>query len=270
MTDRTEPHRTVLLLGSSAISQDGAEFLRQRLAESMAGAGPTGAWSFETGALFFGGGMAQRAENEASRREPDAVVLHLVSYQLVDDAVSFSVRRRWPRLYRLVLRVSARLKLFAGGFHEGAPGPRGWLFRLPRAVAARVLGMEPDVAIDDAIQCTKDTIDALLRQERVAVVCQLPDLVLPSRRPNRSHRERIDRFRAELAAYCAGRHVPLVDRAAGAEAAGLKSLLSRHTTYASADLRAIEAALIASAVLQALAAESPAPAGPLRRAKRSS
>lgn len=120
------------------------------------------------------------------------------------DFVVARVRRRYPWALGLVERLGGGLKEAAGGQFEGATGPRGLLYRVPHLVAEKVIGAEPYIRTDYAIQNTVST----LRQ-----LAELDDFVLVAREPFtrvrthpaklRRYLDRIDNYAAALRQCCA-------------------------------------------------------------------
>jgi hypothetical protein len=65
-----------------------------------------------------------------------------------DDVIS-AIRQRWPRLYRAAL-VADTLRAWSGGERWGGEGARGMIFRIPRWVAVRLIGVAPRVPVEQA------------------------------------------------------------------------------------------------------------------------
>jgi hypothetical protein len=93
--------------------------------------------------------MAARIEARLERDGvPDAFALLVGEMHFTRDYVAYRVRERWPRLYKPVVRIAQALTDLGGGGPAGAPCPRGWLFRGPRWLATKLVGVAPDVRVE--------------------------------------------------------------------------------------------------------------------------
>jgi len=163
-----------------------------------------------TASLYFGDRMASRAAELIEREHPDAAFVQIGTNSIEEEFVVWAIQARWPRLYPLALTIAQRLKSAAAGGAEGANGLRGQLFRVPRALARRLLGAEPGNDLHEALRCTKETVDALARFEDRGAAVQLMPTVRT--RPLRSAQERLDFFTRELREHCQRRRVTLLSR----------------------------------------------------------
>jgi hypothetical protein len=160
-------HR-LLLVGPSSFFQEAAPgfLLKDLLVKKLeSGLAEPGACAAER--LFFGRGMASRLQDLIERHDPEAVLLYLGSGPFELESVVQVIRMRWPRAYQPALKLSTRLKGVAGGGLEGSPGPRGWLYRLPRRLLARLTGVEAAVTLEEAITSSIDAINVLCRREDI-------------------------------------------------------------------------------------------------------
>ncbi len=202
---------SVVLLGPSGIleteggvSGTMADMLRDRL-EAL---NPDVDWSCWPEIFFISEGMAGRAVRIVSREKPDAAVIMIGSPAFADDFVVYRIRELCPPLFEASLRFSRLIKAIAGGKGEGSPTARGWLFRLPRRIGVKLIGARPVYSFNDALRYSKETIDALVRLEDVAIVCRGGVTNPPFSDSATEHRRRVEAFNDALGAYCRERHVP--------------------------------------------------------------
>ncbi len=161
-----EARRKVLLLGPSSFSQDAGQglVLRDRLLEDLERASG-GSLVCSAEGLYFGHRMEARTEEYLERYDPDAVLFYLGSGPFELESIVEVIRTHWPRAYKPALKVARRVKLFAGGGLDGEPGPRGWLYRAPRALVARVTGLNAMVSLEEAIASSIEAVNILARRE---------------------------------------------------------------------------------------------------------
>jgi len=251
--------RSVLLLGHSSVSYaetgpgdsicDRTEAELNRLAPGLA-------WHCRTDLLYMTPTMAARVETRLNRDSlPDAVVLLIGEMHFTRDYVVYRVRERWPRLFRGAVRIAQALTDLGGGGPEGAPSPRGWLFRGPRWLAAKLVGVAPDVRVEEAVALTKQTLDAFLRHEGMQVVFFFSHQAFPANVPDAEAARRRDLYIREISAYCGERMIPAVEQASLLRETGRQINLAADGWHEDADGRQLQASLFAQAVLQALEGE---------------
>jgi hypothetical protein len=202
--------RKVLLLGSSSVvyGEDGAATTLHGLTQQMLRErSASGEWTCLSEMLFYGPGMAARARKMVETHHPGVAVLYLQKSQFTTEKVIYRIRERWPRLYKRAYElIDWWKKSVAGGGAYGAPGPRGWLFRVPLFAAERLIGTAPQVRVEDALAYTMETIDALARFEDLVIIIKMPKET--SGTPKTAEQlERGRRFRSALREVCATRHI---------------------------------------------------------------
>ncbi len=111
------------------------------------------------------------------------------------DFVIARVRRRYPWAQGLVARFGEGLKEAAGGEYEGADGVRGQIFRVPRRLAEAVIGAEPYISTDHAIDNTVATIQRLAKVEGFFLVAREPFTRI------RTNPAKLERYLARIAVY---------------------------------------------------------------------
>ncbi len=202
-----------------------------------------------TDRLFYGEQMAARAAELIEREQADVAFIQVGTNRLEDRYVVYMVRQRWPRLYKAALKFAIKLKAASGGGPEGGEGPRGLLFRLPRAVARVLIGSKEGYPMDLALKYTKETIDALARFEDRAVAIQL----LPTARakPSRAVQRRVDTFTRELREYCSRRRVDFLSRFDYCRELGDGPYPTVHGTYPPRAQREVDARAMAGYILEA-------------------
>ena len=165
-------------------------------------------WQCDATVLYLSPNMAARVRDVTERERPDVVFLRPPDMQILQDYVVYSVRERWPALYRTSVRLSAWLIDLAGGGPQGAPWFRGWLFRAPRWLMSKVVGVAPAMRVPDAVACVRETLDALSRLEDVTVVYSLPMSTVPPNISIDEARRRRNEFASGVKAYRADNASP--------------------------------------------------------------
>jgi hypothetical protein len=215
---------------------------------------PGSVWRCQTRPLFYGRRMADLAERHAREVKPSAVVVNLGATPFARDVPIARIRRRWPRLYPYARSAAERLKGLAGGGRVGGPG--GWPYRLPRWLVEVLIGAEPEVQVEEAMACTTEALDALVRSEETAVVCGFGFMPFPVEgKQAATFRARADLFRSTVQRYCAERHVASYDRLEELTRAGRQSGRSFDADYADQQTREFEAMLIADRIARSLTTE---------------
>jgi len=198
--------------------------------------------------------MGEMAGRYIDHSRPAAVVLTLVSDSFARDVPIAVVRRRWPRLYPVARSLADRLKKGAGGGF--VQRPRGWIYRLPRWVVIQLIGAEPEIPLDAAVDSAKDALDELVRREDVLVICGFSfHAPMPGGRGAKSRQRGVDAFTAAIDDHCRARHVRVYDRRFETRRAGLPNGRSIDMDYADLPTRTYEASLIADLVVAGLSAE---------------
>lgn len=182
---------------------------------------PDIAWEFSGTTLYLAPGMAARVEKVVTAERPDLVLLRPPSVQLVQDFVVHRIRERWPGLYNRSVWLSEILNRWAGGGPAGAEGPRGWIFRVPRWLMLKLVGVAPALRVEEAIEVVHQSLDVLSRMEDVQVIYVLPGTTMVPNIPAAEARRRRDAFAAGVGAICAEKGFLLVNPEAEYERLGI-------------------------------------------------
>jgi hypothetical protein len=193
--------------------------------------------------------------------KPDVIALNLIQAPFLLDMPLAVVRRRWPRLYPRTRALAQRLRAAAGG--RDVRTPRGWLYRLPRRLLQLAVGGEPEIAVEDAIACTTETLDRLLQLEDCALVCGFH--TLPERATGRAadlYAQRVGLFKRRVGDYCREHHIRVYDLEAELARQGRTYAYSgADKLYPDLPARAFQTALLVDNAMLAMA--DPAPSGAL-------
>ena len=92
------------------------------------------------------------------------------------DYVVARIRRRWPALFGLARSLSEGLKATSGKGFEGSASPRGLLFRAPRTVVERLIGAEPYMKVENAIDNVRAALEYLAAEEGLVTVFKMPTM----------------------------------------------------------------------------------------------
>ncbi len=213
-------------------------------------------WSCEAEMLFQTASMKDRAVRAVRTRSPDAVVVHLSSYPFVHESVAVRIRHRWPRLYSPAMRVMEAIRAVGGGRLDGSESPRGWLFRLPRAAAAGLIGADTDLSVEEGVRNISAALDELLRMEDLTVVCRLPAFYwhYSRSRSERAHAA-LGSLQKQLVDYLDRRRVPWFDLAAEVSASGERFVLASDGVHYDRPTRQFEVNILADLLLKSMLAD---------------
>jgi hypothetical protein len=90
--------------------------------------------------------MAADASALVSEHSPDFAILSFAASPFTYEFVVNRVRRRLPWLYRPAQVFSQKLKVIAGGVADEVPDtPRALVYRIPEAIALRLIGGETSI-----------------------------------------------------------------------------------------------------------------------------
>jgi hypothetical protein len=208
------PTCKVLVIGSSQVdytdSDESAttpELMRRHLQEVR----PDRKWLLERVALYPNRELASRLLEAIERTKPDVLLYVPGSNTFAEESVAFAIRKRWPALYGPAMRLIGSGKRAAGGRAQGSDSPRGWLFRLPRAVARSVIGTAPLIEPDVAFAATRELFRRLELLPDLPVACRLA--MGHHQQPEQAEtiRARTRDFNALLVGECARLGYPFVD-----------------------------------------------------------
>ncbi len=210
-------------------------------------------WRCEGELLYVNATMAGRVEQRSAAEPADVVLLRVAEMHFMQDYVVYRIRRRWPRLYGKAVRISAFLNALAGGGPRGSPRPRGWLFRAPRWLAARTIGVAPEIDVEDAAAYTRAALDVVLRAENAHVVFAASSQSMPFDLSAAEAARRRERFMSQMRRYCRDHAVLILDPARLATGLGEGLGLGPDRWHEDVASRDLQARMYASAVVQALA-----------------
>jgi len=179
--------------------------------KALAKARPDLDWTCEGTTLHISPGMAGRLRRALADAPPDVVVLRIPQNQFMGEYVVYRIRELWPRLYDRSLALSHWLVRLAGGGQAGAPTPRGWLFRIPRWVACRIIGTAPAVSVEAAVDLVKQTIDTVLRFEDVHLAYLMSTPTVQPNIPAAAAAKKREHFVRGVGSYCDQHQVPWLD-----------------------------------------------------------
>jgi hypothetical protein len=256
MTSPRPQQRKVLFLSTSQLfftESSPADTLLAMVEKGLRDQVPQIGWTCAAEVVYVLPNMAQRALAMVERHSPDIVVVRPTSRTFMHDDVVSRIRDRWPRLYRASVRTSEWLRRLAGGERYGGPGLQGLLFRVPRALAIRVIGVAPRVPVEQAAAYVEETLDSLLKREDLTVLCQVVVGNTPSELSPREHARRRDYFIARLRDYCDRRHVPYSNAADAFRAMGVAYKMDEDQYHATREVRAAEAVQIVARLVEVAA-----------------
>jgi hypothetical protein len=216
--------RKLLVLGSSGVEypSDRPELsLPSLLIERLQTAQPDVAWEVATGLLYPTQTMAPRAVALLEQHRPDAVFF-ICSAVYAEETVVFSVRKRWPRLYRPAARLAT---LFEGPLGEpggGEGGLRSMLYGAGRSVAVAVAGKAPMVTMEEAIASTGAALKRLAARTNVPLACRLTCGSFRDQSQTAETRRRVAAFNERIADECRCLGIGVVDLVGEMAAAGLE------------------------------------------------
>jgi hypothetical protein len=239
---------------STLISQDQGEgrSLLDLTRKALADSAPGIEWDCRASVVYVAAGMEVRVVRILeSEGVPDVVVFRFPQNQYISDYVVYRVRELWPGMFRRSVRIAEFLIRLAGGGPEGAPSLQGLVFRAPRWLLTKVIGVAPAVRVEKAVEQVKQTIDTVLRIEDVHLVYMMSTQTV---RPNISEaeaRRRREYFVREVAAHCDRHSVPWLDPADVYTKARRVRGLADDRWHSTIDDREFDAAILSRVILQA-------------------
>jgi hypothetical protein len=256
----TRPERKVLFLSTSQLfftESSPADTLLAMVESGLREQAPENDWTCAGEVVYVLPNMAQRALAMVEKHSPDVVVVRPTSRTFMHDDVVSRVRDRWPRFYQASLRLADWLRRLSGGERFGGPGPRGLLFRVPRAIAIRVIGVAPRVPVEQAAGYVEETLDSLLKREELTLLCQVVAGNTPSELSPQEHARRRDYFIGRLRDYCERRHVPFSNAADAFQALGVAYRMDEDQYHAAREVRAAEAVQLVAELVHVAAETEP-------------
>ncbi len=253
MTDRSGQCKIIIfgpstLFFSDTAPEDTSLKLTQKALEELR---PQVDWDCSGSVLYLSPNMAARVLATVRKERPEVVLLNLPSLQLMQDYVVYRVRERWPGLYRASVSLSQWLLDVGGGGPQGAPWLRGWVFRGPRWLMTKLIGVAPSIRVDEAVQCVRETLDGLLRIEDLHVIYFLPSGAVPPNIPAAEASRRSGAFAQGVSSYCRERRIPWLDQVEARGRAGIVRRLGKDRWHFDLENRQFAARLAAEAIAQA-------------------
>lgn len=245
----------VLLLGSSEgvyTKPLGSLTLPQLLVQVLRAAAPDARWEGAALPQYQRPNMAERCLDLVSRHRADIVVLMLTGGTLFEEKVSYAVLHRFPWLYPVFWRAAELAKVAAGGGGEGSASPRGLLFRAPRAVARRVLGVAPMVYREPSLRATEEMLRALAALPRVKVICRLAVTNIQQEAQRDAVRAQVAEYNVFVARICSELNIPFFDVIEAVNARGQEYRLLPDRMHVDFETREAVAGIVADYVLGVL------------------
>jgi hypothetical protein len=244
----------VLLIGGSNVTIGAGGRPLNRLLDEALNAGGAGVWEVRTAPATPGRSMKERAIAAVREHQPDIAVLAIPAAQFTYEFVVNRLRRRWPWVYQPALKFTQWLKAASGGAGEDSAGARALIYRVPEEIALRLIGGEPYVPVERAIENATETIEAFVRLEEMPFIVRQPVGGMRATRARaRRYEERLTRFRSEIEAVCARHRVPCVDVAARMRESAMRAGFGADGIHLNEATRRFEAELLSAAILDAAA-----------------
>lgn len=201
--------------------------------------------------------LVPRAKQAISEAKPDVLFIVSGSNTFAEESVAFSIRKRWPKLYGSAMKVIGLGKAVAGGHAIGSRSARGLLFRLPRAIGRKVLGMAPMIEPAVAYEATRDLF-RYLETLSLPVACRLAPG--PHQQPDQSQTvaERTRKLNTIIATECERLGYPYVSIKEAFGARGWDYILGPDNLHETHETRELSSRIWAELVLEALEGATPA------------
>jgi lysophospholipase L1-like esterase len=204
-------HLRVLVLGSSDITyvpESGRHTVPALLQPELRTRRPDIEWRLESALLYPTADMAARTRANVERTKPDVLYLSMGANTFIEKSVTFSIRKRWPRLYPAAAPIIRAAKSAAGGAREASPGPRGLLFRAPRRLARALFGMAPFIDPEVALKATRETFGYLATLD-FPVIVRLAEGGIQQAYQREAARALTDAYNAAVRRLCAENGFPV-------------------------------------------------------------
>lgn len=265
-----KPRVAVLVFGASNVlfSDAGPDaslfaFIKQEL-ESKA---PRVDWELLAAEIPPARNMAARTMELVTRHGAMVAYYMPSSTYFAYDFVVARVRRRYPWAQGFVAKFGGGLKEAAGGQFEGAEGLRGQLFRIPRRFAEAVIGAEPYIRTEHAIDNTVTTIQRLAEIEGFSLVAREPfTRIRTDPAKLEKYLQRIGQYAAALREACESHGFRCYSLPAYMAQYGLEPLYVADQVHMTLETRRYEAKAAAEHLLAGLADRSPGQPAVIRRA----
>jgi hypothetical protein len=249
----------VLSSSTATFQDDGSPSLIQLISDALRRRQPDVEWHLAGALLLTTGSMRQRALASVEEHVPDVVVLRPTGLAFMHDDVASRVKQRWPRYYRLCLRLARFADDISGRKAATGTPRRRLLFDLPRWLAAKVIGVAPPVSPEDAARFTTETLDALLSNEHLTLLCRISVGNVDSNAPPGDFERRVETYARTVREQCQSRYVPFADNRERFELSARAYAYAPDRTHPALRLRSIEAEAIAQDILT-VTSELPLPA----------
>lgn len=243
----------ILILGSSAYTyteSDPKEAFPALLEGHLSSLLPEIDWKCDSEIVYTTLTMPPRVRRMVHQYEPDIVVLKVSSMHFARSDVINVLRRKAPFLFRPARSFAQWLRdVVGGGGPRGAETPRGWLYRAPRWVVERLIGSEPTITVEDAIEVIGDTVDELLKIEDLHVLVGIPS---DSSRRGETEAGRKRSFRGGIVQLLADRRLPYYISSNVRKAKGLERKIGPDGWHSVLENRTFNARTMAEALAYSL------------------
>jgi hypothetical protein len=210
----------------------------------------------DTPLLMYGARMAEIAGRAVARADYGAVVVVLGTNNFEQDYVVYAVRRRWPKLYPLALKIADSVNKASGYGMDGGPGLRGELFRTPKRAGLALIGGEPNFSMAQAATWMTEAMDAILaKSEGTPVAIALHPT--SHDRPMRKAQERVDAYSQIVRDYCRSKRITLLSRLDYCRDLGVTIGRAPGAAYSNRITRETDAKVIGDFILEAAGRRNP-------------
>jgi hypothetical protein len=164
-----------------------------------------------------------------------------------------------PRFTRASNLLTNAMRVAGGGGSEGSSGPRGAVFRTPRALARLAFGRASFVEPAAAVRVTIETLHALA--PAYPMVCRLAVFSARQRDQREESRSRVAAYNAAVSEECQRLQVIAFDPIIETERRGGSYVLLPDQLHADLATRRLVSVICAEYVVEALATRQPADEG---------
>lgn len=244
--------KRVLLLGSSEVQYTDAgpdDHVTGLMAAALRELSPDTTWELHPYVSYAMANMPERTLQLVDRHSPDVVVVWLSGNVFAESTLTFALYHRSRRAYGIMSRIAGPALAVAGGGSEGSHSPRGSLFRVPRAVATRLIGSAPLIPPAVALEATLRTLEAL-HERGEKVICRL---AYPNSRQvaqAASVRRLVEEYNLAVEAACERLDVPHFRPEETLEATGRPYVMLPDGLHATLETRRVTAAAAADLAVQ--------------------
>jgi hypothetical protein len=245
----------VLIFGPSTLSSDDLGSDKSLLAltrVALAHDRPEVSWTCDGVVSYLAPGVARRVLSRVESDPPDVVVLRFPQSQFMSDYVVYRIREYSRLAYRVTVTISGWINRLAGGGPLGRESVRGWVFRVPRWLVERVVGVAPSIRVEDAIDAAIETLDGLIRREDLRIVYIMSGNTIRPNIPLAQAAKRRQFYIDRVRAHCQSHRIPFLDPNEIQEQLGLERTTSADGWHTDLRNRDLDARVLSQAILQSL------------------